>query len=64
MSDPRWKCPKCGGTNVQVCYPAWFKESSDYELVHVDTDTEADIRSWWCEACNEGGPGKPEEHSS
>lgn len=48
----RWKCAKCGGTDIQVCFPAWFREGKQYELVHLDTDTEADAR-FHCVTCED-----------
>jgi hypothetical protein len=58
---PRWRCPKCHGTEVQISLPAWFEESTDHELRHVGTDDEADVMAWWCPECNGGGAGEPEE---
>lgn len=59
----RWKCPKCGSDNVEVCYPAWFKESTDFDLTFVEADTEADIRAWYCPDCNDSDEGEPDKSS-
>lgn len=58
---PRWVCKKCGGTEVQISLPAWHRESADFELTYIETDTEAEPMYWWCESCQEGGRGQPDE---
>lgn len=58
----RWKCPACGSDHVQIALPAWFIETEDCELTHVDTDAEANILWWHCPLCSETGSGAPEEN--
>lgn len=60
MSDPKWKCPLCGDTNVQISLPAWHTETEDGELTYVETDTEAEVKYWYCEKCNESDFGEPD----
>ena len=55
---PRWQCPECGSTNVQIALPAWCRETAD-GLEFVDTDEEADPLWWICEDCDEAGQGAP-----
>ena len=59
VSDSRWKCPRCGSTDVQVSLPTWYRETSGGTLVLVNTDGEAEVQYWHCEACEEGGSGEP-----
>lgn len=63
MSENRWKCDHCGGTNVQVSLPAWHIETQDGELKYVETDWEADIMWWYCPDCDESGSGFPKENT-
>jgi hypothetical protein len=58
---PRWQCPNCGSTDVQVSYPTWYHETSDFERTFVETDDEAEPLWWYCEACDESESGRPEE---
>lgn len=60
VSDSRWKCPKCGSTDVQVSLPTWYRETSGGTLVMVNTDGEAAVQYWHCETCEEGGSGEPD----
>lgn len=57
---PKWKCPKCGSTDVQISLPAWFTEDADGNLTHKSTDEEADVAAWYCEDCNDSDHGEPE----
>jgi rubrerythrin len=59
---PRWKCPSCGSTNVQISLPTWYRETDDYALEMVDTDSEADISYWFCEDCDSSESGEPDEN--
>ena len=59
QAKPRWKCPTCNGTKVQVCYRAWYRETADFELHPVDIDTEGDAK-YYCDDCGEHIP--PEEN--
>ena len=59
VPDSRWKCPKCGSTDVQVSLPTWYRETSGGTLVMVNTDGEAEVQYWHCETCEEGGSGEP-----
>jgi hypothetical protein len=63
VNKPRWKCPICDSTTVQVSYPTWYRESSDYEREFVETDDEAQPLWWYCELCDESGSGRPEENT-
>lgn len=60
----RWKCPKCSSCNVQVSYPAWYRETQDYTLTPVDTDYEAEVLYWYCEDCMESDDGSPVDTNS
>ena len=60
VKDSRWKCPKCGSTHVQVSLPTWYRETSGGVLTMVNTDEEADVEFWHCEACEESGSGEPD----
>lgn len=57
---PAWACPVCGDTDVQICLPAWFKETAEGVLTYVEADGDADVRGWYCEKCNESDSGEPE----
>jgi len=57
--ESRWACPECGSLQVQISLPAWHVETTDGQLVFVETDAEADPRSWYCEECTESGNGEP-----
>lgn len=59
MSSPRWACPQCHGTRVQVSYPTWYHESADFELQFVETDAET-VLWWYCEDCDDSGDDEPE----
>jgi hypothetical protein len=59
LDDSRWKCPKCGSTAVQVSLPTWYRETSGGTLKLINTDEEAEVQYWHCEACEEGGSGEP-----
>ena len=59
LEDSRWKCPKCCSTHVQVSLPTWYRETSGGALQMVNTDEEAEVQYWHCEACEEGGSGEP-----
>jgi hypothetical protein len=61
-SPPRWRCPACKGTNVQVSYPTWYREKADYTLEKLETDQEAEILWWYCNDCDETDCGEPEEN--
>jgi hypothetical protein len=60
-------CPKCGapGSELRICYPAWFKfEDTDgaVDASTLDTvDTEANAKQY-CEACGENFDVKNLEH--
>ncbi len=60
VEDSRWKCPSCGSHDVQVSLPTWYRETSEGNLVMVNTDGEASVQYWHCEACDDGGSGEPE----
>ena len=59
LEGSRWKCPKCGSTHVQVALPTWYRETSGGTLQLVNTDEEAEVQYWYCEACEGGGSGEP-----
>lgn len=58
---PRWQCPKCDGTNVQISMPTWYTETTDYELTFVEPDVEAEVLWWYCMDCDETDSGEPAE---
>jgi hypothetical protein len=60
MSNPKWKCPNCGSTDVQISLPAWHTETADGTLTYVETDSEADVQGWYCDACNDADHGEPD----
>ena len=60
VPDSRWKCPKCGSTDVQVSLPTWYRETSGGTLVMVDPDGEASVQYWYCEECEESSAGEPD----
>ena len=47
----RWKCRQCGSRNVEVSYPAWFREGTDYSIELIEPDNEADPLWFYCEDC-------------
>ena len=55
---PRWECPNCGSTNVQIALPAWYRETAN-GLSFVDADEEADALYWCCDDCDHAGEGRP-----
>ena len=55
---PRWACPLCHGTDVQVLMQSWYRETRGYNLTAVG-DPEGDILRWSCEDCDENAEGKP-----
>lgn len=59
-SLPRWRCPHCKSTNVQISLPTWFHETQDGELQMVEPDAEAEILWWYCEDCDETDSDAPE----
>jgi DNA-directed RNA polymerase subunit RPC12/RpoP len=61
MSAPRWKCPSCGGTDVQISLPTWYTETLDGDLTMVETDSDACVSWWYCETCSETGDGEPDD---
>ncbi len=66
-AKPRWKCPCCESTNVQISFPTWYhetvtgKDQAGADLEFVETDAEADILWWYCENCEESDSGSPVE---
>lgn len=61
---PRWCCPSCKSLRVQISLPTWYRESSDFSLTFVQTDSDADPLYWYCESCEETGTGAPDEPES
>lgn len=59
QAGPRWACPECRGTNVQISLPAWHTETADLELKYVETDDGAEALWWWCEDCQDSQGGQP-----
>ncbi len=47
----KYKCADCGGTDVQVCLPAWFLPNKDLKM--VDVDETADELNVFCENCGD-----------
>lgn len=62
MSEPRWRCPECKSTHVQIGLPAWHSETKDFKLTYIETDFEAQIMWWYCLNCDESGHGQPDEN--
>jgi hypothetical protein len=60
-SGSRWKCRECGSYAVQISLPAWYFETTSFELTFMDTDSEAEPMYWHCTDCEEGGRGLPDE---
>lgn len=58
-SEPRWRCPACGSTKVQISLPTWYRETRGYELEFQQTDEGADPLWWICDDCEETGKGEP-----
>jgi hypothetical protein len=56
---PKWRCPACKSTHVQISLPTWYHETTD-ELVFVETDAEADIKWFYCADCDYSVDGEPE----
>lgn len=56
----KWKCPKCGSHDVQISLPTWFHETADGMLHFVEEDAEADIKWFFCEACDHSDDGEPD----
>ena len=56
---PRWACPRCHGTDVQVLLPAWHYETRGHHLTTVQTDEGAAVMAWYCEDCVESDSGRP-----
>lgn len=56
----KWRCPECRSKRVQVSLPTWYKETTDGALEFVETDEEADVMYWHCEAGNHSGSGEPD----
>lgn len=54
----KWKCPKCGSLEVQISLPAWHTED-EYGLSYIQTDEDAEVLYWLCNACEEAGEGEP-----
>jgi hypothetical protein len=63
-SPSRWRCSCCGSLEVQVSLPTWYYESLSGELTFVETDSEADIKWWYCEACDATDDGEPERNTA
>lgn len=61
VDPPRWRCPCCKGTNVQISFPTWYRETRDNDLQYIDVDSEAEILWWYCDDCDETDIGSPEE---
>ena len=59
LDAARWKCPRCGSTDVQISLPAWHTETEDGTLTYVETDAYADVQAWYCDACNDSDEGEP-----
>jgi hypothetical protein len=67
-APPRWRCPKCGSTDVEISLPVWFVETQDLHLQQRDIDGEADPLWWFsnhCEATDTDTPllAAPEQPS-
>lgn len=57
----KWRCPLCEGSNVQISLPVWFLETQDGGLHRAESaDSDADPLAWFCEDCDECGPGVPD----
>jgi hypothetical protein len=57
----RWKCRECGSHEVQISLPAWYHEDADGRLQYVQVDAEAEPMYWYCDSCQAGGRGRPDE---
>lgn len=60
-SKPRWKCPHCGSTAVQVCYDSWYYERDNFKLRPL-WPGEGGVRYWLCENCDTTDCGAPKEN--
>jgi hypothetical protein len=60
MSAPKWQCPECKSTNVQISLPTWYTETQDGELTMVETDAEASIKWFFCADCDYSDDGEPD----
>jgi hypothetical protein len=47
---PRWECPECGSTNVQIAKATWYRETAN-GLTLVDADTVSQPLFWYCDDC-------------
>lgn len=47
-SDPHYSCVSCGGSNVEMCYPAFIDANTDQV---ISIDTEAEPLSCYCGDC-------------
>lgn len=56
---PKWRCPNCNSTDVEISLPTWYTETDDGELHFVDIDAEADVLWWYCNHCSESDSGEP-----
>lgn len=45
---PRWACPECGSTKVQISLPAWHTEEIGGHIAYVESDEEAEVMAWAC----------------
>ena len=57
MTANRWKCPQCGGTDLSVSIPTWYREDADGTLTLVQIDEDADPLWWLCnnhDCCADG----------
>ena len=59
----RWRCPRCGGEEVQIALPTWYREAADGALTQVSIDDEADPLCWCCDECLESDGGTPIRHA-
>lgn len=57
--DSRWGCPDCGSRDVEVAYPAWYREGKDLALKPTSVDSEAEPLYWACNNCFNSGRGEP-----
>jgi hypothetical protein len=55
----RWQCPSCGGSNVQISLPTWYRETRGGELELVEADSEAHILWYYCDDCDDSESGQP-----
>lgn len=61
MSPSRWLCPRCGGDNVDISLPTWYRETTEHELIMVETTLDAEISWWYCGDCKMSDTGAPNE---